>query len=786
MTIVRSLKAALAASVCLLPLQVLAQSTGGSVLGGTADAMSQPGQPTNWVTIGGQYASSGSYYLNRFTGNESPGFYGIGDFHFGWRDAWDSGGTRYLDLQGNDLGFEDRSFMAKFGQQGTWGVTLSYDGIPYEGSTEFPSVWQRNGATVPGVPPGSIPLVYPSTPFVPGHGSVNSLWLPVPSSTLGGQLYNYNLGTQRDIFAGSGTYIWNDWTITGAYRHEHKTGYIANSLEIGGTVGLTTAGTGGSANHAPTSGVTSALGYFAQPIDYDIDRYDLTAAYGNQRFQVQVGYTFSNFKDNLTEFDAMNPFNLNPTSSFGTTAASLSAPYALPPSNSAHQVKLMLGYNFSPTTRVNANFEYGLEMQNEPFIIGTGDPVNNPSEPRTSFDGLVETLYGNVALVTQPMPKMDVRISYTIDNRDNQSPRNAYAVDTRSNTSTSANGDCSALTGLCLNLPFSFEHQILSAEVGYRILPQTKVTLNDTFDTTFRSYADASFVTSNTVTGKIRSQLAPDVFGSFSYSHQDRRANNYANDNTWSLLGTTLAEPSGMLIYFEASRRHDELKGTLDVSPTHTMTASLMAKFSNDAYPGGQYGLRNNHNFSIGPDVSWDITPAISSHAYYTYQQIFYDQASLYVSGTNYGPSGTGYYVPYTANTTDSVQTFGLTTDWQVIRNVLKVSFDYNLSYGDTAYALGDGMALIGGSITSPSTIAALNFQPLPDVTSMLNMIQIRGEYTFRPNMTVIFGYAFEKFNYKDFMYTAAPTQYANALLPGTLSPNAAIHVVGAGLRIRF
>ena len=100
------------------------------------------------------------------------------------------------------------------------------------------------------------------------------------------------------------------------------------------------------------------------------------------------------------------------------------------------------------------------------------------------------------------LPKMDVRISYTIDNRDNQSPRNAYAVDTRSNTSTSANGDCSALTGLCLNLPFSFEHQILSAEAGYRILPQTKVTLNDTFDTTFRSYADASFVTSNTVTGQ--------------------------------------------------------------------------------------------------------------------------------------------------------------------------------------------------------------------------------------------------------------------------------------------
>ena len=31
-----------------------------------------------------------------------------------------------------------------------------------------------------------------------------------------------------------------------------------------------------------------------------------------QRFQAQLGYTFSNFNDNLTEFNALNPFNLNP------------------------------------------------------------------------------------------------------------------------------------------------------------------------------------------------------------------------------------------------------------------------------------------------------------------------------------------------------------------------------------------------------------------------------------------------------------------------------------------
>lgn len=96
-------------------------------------------------------------------------------------------------------------------------------------------------------------------------------------------------------------------------------------------------------------------------------------------------------------------------------------------------------------------------------------------------------------------------------------------------------------------------------------------------------------------------------------------------------------------------------------------------------------------------------------------------------------------------------------------------------------YALGDGMALVGGAITNPATIAGLNFQPLPDVTAMLNMIQITGEYKFRPNITMIFGYACEKFDYANFRNTAGVTQYANAILPGTLSPNAAVQVVGAG-----
>ena len=152
MTRTSSLRTAFIVTVCLVPLHAFAQAQGSSA-NATGSPVTTTDQPSgNWVTIGGQYNSNGSYYLNRFNGNTHPGFYGIGDFHVGQRDAWDSGGTFFWNADGSNMGFDDRSFDANIGQQGRWALGFSYDGIPYAAQSNVPSVWQRNGATVPGVP----------------------------------------------------------------------------------------------------------------------------------------------------------------------------------------------------------------------------------------------------------------------------------------------------------------------------------------------------------------------------------------------------------------------------------------------------------------------------------------------------------------------------------------------------------------------------------------------------------------------------------------------------------
>jgi len=124
--------------------------------------------------------------------------------------------------------------------------------------------------------------------------------------------------------------------------------------------------------------------------------------------------------------------------------------------------------------------------------------------------------------------------------------------------------------------------------------------------------------------------------------------------------------------------------------------------------------------------------------------------------------------------------------DWNAIPDLLKVSLDYNLSYGDTAYALGMGMVAIGGGVTSPTTGPSLVAQPLPDVTSMLSLLSVHGEYKLAPNISLLLGAAWERFNYKDFMNNAGSTTYADTLLPGTFNPNESVLMASAAVRFRF
>ena len=135
MRVMRSLAATAAIGLALAPFTTAAQTalpaTGTTVLP----------EASGEITAGAGWQSNTSAYFGRYNGQPDHGFYGIGDIHLDAGSAWDSGGTNNLRVDADNLGFQTRSANIELGQQGSWGVRLYYQGIPYTYSTDFKSIW---------------------------------------------------------------------------------------------------------------------------------------------------------------------------------------------------------------------------------------------------------------------------------------------------------------------------------------------------------------------------------------------------------------------------------------------------------------------------------------------------------------------------------------------------------------------------------------------------------------------------------------------------------------------
>src|SRR5271165_5246117 len=319
---------------------------------------------TGEVEIGaGGVAGHNPYYAGQYTGLNTSGANLVGQFDLGYRDAWDSGGTRYYQLFGDNLVFQtgnnfannvnyNNAFTNKatnaianagsvgvnFGQQGIWESGIDFRSIPYTGNiidTPYTILGSR-GALNPGLTTfgGATPTA---------RGPITGFTVPTLNAT--GGLLPFLQGTRRDIVDGNFNYIWGNWTFTGAVGHQHKQGSLEESYD--GTFG----------------GIA-----FGLPIDYELNRYDAKAAYTTPLYQAQVQSSFLQFIDN-NRYVSLPYFVSGAAKPFQLQAA-----YSLPPSNYAYYTTILLASNAVPATRLNLNVRAGVEKQNDTFAPNTADP----------------------------------------------------------------------------------------------------------------------------------------------------------------------------------------------------------------------------------------------------------------------------------------------------------------------------------------------------------------------------------------------------------------------------
>ncbi len=417
-----------------------------------------------------------------------------------------------------------------------------------------------------------------------------------------------------------------------------------------------------------------------------------------------------------------------------------------------------------------------LMLQNDSYAADTNNAfiINQHliSHPN-ALDGAVQDFFGNLTFTSRPLDDLDVRLSYTIDNHDNltdpQRIQSFYVDYFRTYANEIGAGAANGIP----NFIYSTDIQTAKAEAGYRILPQTKLTVGYTYKTMTRKSSDSDYNREGTISGRINSYLFAGMNGLLSFDHSDRQANDYNGANPWMFIGYTTNE-NKPIAFHEATRIRDDLKGRLSLPQWDQVQVDLTGRYVREYYPRNDFGLDNDDSIVVGPDISYTPTKDITTSVYYTYQKIFRDLRG-FASAT---------VGNWKEKTQDQLHTVGARADW-LPTDKLKIGTSFDMSYGNVSYDMSD-------QITAAQALLLANqgfvIQQLPDMKAHLYSFNLTGEYQVVPQASIWAGYTYEQFDLKDFALTASSNalQYGNALLSGESNPSYRIHVIGMGVRYRF
>jgi outer membrane protein OmpA-like peptidoglycan-associated protein len=746
----------------------------------------------------------------RYSGFNTTGVNVVGGFDFMGRDAWYSGGTGYFEFNGSNLVLQtgnhfgsgiandqpwansvtnnfsnNGSLGLKFGQQGTWSFGLSLDSITYTGNVidSLYTIYGNQGVLNNGLAPfGGATSQTAATP-----GAVTSAQLTAARLAATGAMQPFQTGTRRDAVGTDFKYIWNDWTFTGAFVHEHKEGSMEEAAysAYGGTA-------------------------FAMPINYDTNRYDASAAYNTRLFQGVFQYTFSQFTDNNLFVTLPYPY--------ANTAKpyQLSAAYSTPPSNNAQYLTMMLATNAIPLTRINLNARVGVEKQNDTFAPNTADPGASGLVGVTPFQNLNSAVQGTgplnspditatvyqvkLSASTHPIPDIDINAHYGVDGRSVDVKN--YAVYGSGTGSDSSPGSAAPYAFV---VPQDWLKQNAGADLTYKLIPSynTRLTVGYRFDATDRSNAQVGHSWTNTASIAVLSDLGPQLDGKLSFDYADR-SGNLSYLAPWLNLDGPNAGPTYSGAYYQAPMTSESVTARLNYMPLDSLNADVFLQFKNEnyTYPGASNytapngsvtiapltgvgtGVKQDYALTVGPDINYRPNPNLNLHFFYTYELLFYNNLGNGACATSNTGACLGSAGYFQNKYTSSTNTAGFSAEWQV-NPKLKLKGDYTLSYGSVMFGEFNGVF-----VANP-TASYQNVSNYPDIDSLMNSVRLTATYEVVPNVDMILQGAFTSFHNNDWNDTANAIQTAGAasvsiLTPGYAAPNYAVGMIMAGMKIKF
>ncbi|GAA0546245.1 hypothetical protein FHS83_000730 [Rhizomicrobium palustre] len=770
----------------------------------------------NEITLGVQYQgghNTGQY--GRYNGLTTSGINVDLGFTQIRRPAWNSGDTYYYEFSGSNLTFQPGNKTAKgfrdgaynsdttihfgpeadinlaFGRQGEWGVTASYSALTYTGNI-ISSLWTVNGdqgTLNNGLKPfggaSNVPLT---------KGTVlNTNFNP---TTLTPYFNQVQTGTRRDKVELGGKLELDTWVLATNISHEHKQGSLEESIR-------------------QTWGGMA----FTLPVDYDTDRFDISASYVDPDYQAVIQYSYSRFTDNMT--GVRLPYAVSQTSLSATSGPyAQQSLYSTPPSNSAHYLTVMLSDKLAPKTRVVFNGRVGLELQDDTFAANSANPgltptMGNPTynwfgnlnssnqgTRGTSLDAQAYVYQANVTFSTELAEHLEGKINYSLDGRDVRVSEfkvwNSGNPDQNNNRADYV-------------VPQNWVKQTGTAELSYLILPEssTRVTASYAFNNTNRTNAQVEHSETNSFDLNISSMLGKDILTRLSYGHSNR-AGSMHYGTAWGNLETGAPEeegtPSGA--YYQAPMVSDSVTLRADYAPIGDLSGGVFIRYADNRfhYPeveavaianpsnagnwslaGQGQGITNSTTVTMGPDINYRPTESLTLHGYYSYQRIYFDnRGNGACSESNAAATCAGTVGYFVNKYTTHMHSAGFSGDWKISEK-LKLSSEYNLSVGSVLFGQFNGVSVANVTGTYQ------NVTNYPDIDSRMDDIRVTAAYQFTDNIEGALLYRYSMFNNNDWQNVPLPviptTNGGSAISivnAGYGAPNYNVSTVGMTLRVKL
>jgi MtrB/PioB family decaheme-associated outer membrane protein len=783
---VHSLAAAIAAML-LVPAGAHAEPLFQVPLYGNADMTRYE---TNNVELGIGYndVSGSRYKFGEWNGlfREDP--FAIANFNWLSRDMVNGS---YWSARGSDIGLPTRQIAGTIGRQGLWGLGAEFRQITHSQTDQASFIFDGLGSDRLTLPAGFAGI------------TARNSQPPANAAAIGPFEHGgFGVKTDRDIYRLNGS-----WQFGGGleaianFRYDQRDGTRITGAVMG------------------NSGGNPRAVLVPYQIDDNTTQVEAALRYYSGNLQLSLSYWYSKYQDDKNSFTWQNPFGIisgwqaNSGVGFPTGFGRM----ANPPDNDFNQIQATGGYNFSPTTRLTATFQYGVARQDDSFLPQTINvpPLVTPGlatpypMPADSLDGKIKNTLFDITLTSRPIGKLYVKLNYHYNEHDNTTPQRLF-VYTPGDTLSQA-----------VIPPGLVPEQVNSNYIRTNPVPGTKenrfqidadyplmrgLTLRGFYEYKKTDYriAEEEFredTDVNEVGAELKFRGNPIVNGYVKYVHDQRRGSDFSTNRPYAAIVTppTLVANNfdtnpTMREFFVADYDQDRVKAQATITPEGAFSAQLMGDWwkrdykgpdcggPNDqlllnqtppiVFPSQCLGLHQSEGQSYTLDGQWAAGNGISVYAFTTWSQYETDQLGRSFGSVSQGSSTIGQSADpnrnYTVNSQTKDTAVGAGVDWKPEGKPYSAGIQYLYNEGRTAITPTSGPAL-----TPPSS-------PIPDVKNTLNSLQLFGRWQYSKNVMFRANYWYQRYSSTDWAYSnATPTSSNNVLLTGQGSGSYTANVFG-------